>query len=285
MALPSIPIPLELIIMVPMVLILVIMILLWYIFQIRHYAIEAIIFMKGRKKDLPVLCRTDIGSGFSRFILGKKKNDGDIAFDDGELPGILVDPSLLSDTQAMRFGGGLDIYFYASKDWVPLTHINALGFKTAKRVARSTHKNGKAVFPELQALTDQELMALLNTRQDELKDDCLLFIDKYKPLMIGEDGRETIIRPEALADAIIELKEILSKTPLDLGFYSFMAAFVMNPISHLAQDLEQLKMLIEQLVAERYEKMMKMMQYVIMAMMLLGGISIAAIAMFLTMKG
>ena len=83
MALPSIPIPLEFIVMVPMVLILVIMILLWYIFQIRHYAIEAIIFMKGRKKDLPVLCRTDIGSGFSRFILGKKKKDGDIAFDDG----------------------------------------------------------------------------------------------------------------------------------------------------------------------------------------------------------
>jgi hypothetical protein len=285
MALPSIPIPLEIIVMVPVVFIFIIMILLWYILQIRRYAMEAIIFMKGRKKDLPVLCRTDIGSGFSRFILGKKKKDGDIAFDDGELPGILVDPSLLSDTQAMRFGGGLDVYFYASKDWVPLTHINALGFKTARRVARSKSKNGAAIFPELQALTDQELMALLNTRQDELKDDCLLFIDKYKPIMVDEYGNEAVIRPDALADAIIELKEILSKTPLDLGFYSFMAAFVMNPISHLAQDLEQLKMLIEQLVAERYEKMFKLMQYAIIGIMVMGAIVLGAIAMFLTMKG
>lgn len=244
-----------------------------YFTDIRRYCPEAKVFVKARRKGLPVLCRTDIGSGDSAFLLGKKKNpEKDIAFSDDNLPGLMVDPSLLGETDAMHFVRGLNIFYYGSTQWMPLTTITALGFKTIKRVVSERYK-------DLSFLPMQEVTELLNTKSADLQEDCNTVIRRYSPTQVdpktGEqiyDERDNpaLVTGAYLAEAITDLREELKVTPIDTGLYAFQTAFVMNPISHLSQDLEQLKMLIELMLRAEYEKLIKLMPYVIMAMMLMG---------------
>jgi len=281
---PVIMIGIQYMIGIPAILTVGLIILLKLYVDIKRNAPEALIFAKARKKRLPVLCRTDVGSSYSQFILGKKQKDGDIAFDDGELPGLLVDPSLLGDSDAMRFGRGLDIYYYASTQWMPLTAINALGLKTVARVADQRYK-------ELSFLPKQELAEFLMTKDDDILADCNTCIRRYNPEAVDwetgnkvndEYGNSIKMTPEELRDSITALREELKRTPIDTGFYSFAAAFLMNPVSHLAQDLEQLKMLIELMIRAEYDKIMKLMPYVIMFCMVVGVVGLVIYIISLT---
>jgi hypothetical protein len=248
-----------------------------YFTDIKRYCPEAKVFVKARRKGFPVLCRTDIGSGDSAFLLGKKKNpDKDIAFSDDNLPGLMVDPSLLGETDAMHFVRGLNIFYYGSTQWMPLTTITALGFKTIKRVVSERYK-------DLSFLPMQEVTELLNTKSADLLVDCDTVIGRYSPNLVDSKtgevvndsrGNPILMTGGYLAEAITDLREELKITPIDTGLYAFQTAFIMNPISHLSQDLEQLKMLIELMLRAEYEKMLKMMPYVIMAMMLMGMVAI-----------
>lgn len=273
---PVIMIGIQYVIGIPAVLTIGLIILLKLYVDIKRNAPEALVFAKARKKGLPVLCRTDIGSNYSQFLLGKKQKEGDIAFDDGDLPGLLVDPSLLGDSDAMRFGRGLDIYFYASTQWMPMTNINALGLKTMATVVNTRYK-------ELTFLPKQEVAEFMMTKDSDIYEDCITCIRRYNPealdwetgnKVIDQYGNSIKMTPDELRDSITSLREELKKTPIETGFYSFAAAFLMNPVSHLAQDLEQLKMLIEMMVRAEYDKIMKLMPYVIMFCMVIGAVGV-----------
>jgi len=286
MEFPVVVIGLEYAIGIPSIFFIGMVIFMFLYVNVKMNAPEAFIFAKARKKGLPVLCRTDIGSDYSKYILGKKKKEGDIAFDDDEHPGLLVDPSLTSDTDSMRFERGLDIYYYASTQWMPLTTINALGFKTLARVADARYK-------ELTFLPKQELAEFMMTNDTDLYEDCNTAIRKYHPTLVDWESGKTMVdsngtpismTAQELRDSLTALREELKTTQIDTGFYSFSAAFQMNPVSHLSQDLEQLKMLIELMLREEYDRIMKLMPYVIMFCMVAGIIAVVIYVISLTVK-
>ena len=285
MDLPVIAIPLVYVLGLVGALVIVVFAFMLYYMDIRRYNPEGKVFIKARKKGLPVLCRADIGSGYGNFLLGKKDKADDIAFDDGDLPGLMVDASILGESDALHCQRGLDIYFYASTQWMPLTVINALGMKTVKRLAQERYK-------DLLFLPDQEIAELVYTKSQELEQDCDTVIKRYSPICVdpetGEpllsNGKTIPMTGRDLAAAIAEFREELKTTPMDTGFFAFQAAFLMNPISHLSQDLEQLRMLIELMLRAEYEKILKLLPYVIMGLMVMGAVTVCVIAIFQMVK-
>lgn len=281
MDLPVIAIPLVYVLGLVGALVIVVFAFMLYYMDIRRYNPEGKVFIKARKKGLPVLCRQDIGSGYAKVLLGKKDKPDDIAFDDGDLPGLMVDASILGESDAMHFERGLDMYFYASTQWMPLTTINALGMKTVKRLAQERYK-------DLLFLPDQEIAELVYTKSQELVPDCDTVVKRYSPICVDpetgnpiyENGKTVPMSGNDLAAAIAEFREELKQTPIDTGLFSFQAAFLMNPISHLSQDLEQLRMLIELMLRAEYEKITKWMQYILMGLIVIGGITVCVVALF-----
>jgi hypothetical protein len=257
---------------------------LLYWMDIKRYVPEAKIFKKARRKGLPVLDRQDIGSGYGRFLLGKKQKPDDIAFDDEDLPGLMVDASILGEADATHYERGLDIYHYASTQWMPLTTINALGFKTIKRLINEKYK-------DLSFLPDEEICELLSTKSQEQLEDCETVIKKYSPTLVDNKTGVALVDPTGnsvwmtgrdLSSAITELREESKITPIDTGIFSYKAAFIMNPVSHQSQDLEQLRMLIELMLRAEYEKILKLMPYVIMALMLIAAMVVGVAALYMT---
>jgi len=100
MALPQIPIGLEYVIAVPTILILIIIILVWYLLDLRRFGYEGFVFRKCRKKDLPCVRRTDIGTGMVEVLVGEKDKKGAPLFNDPKNDGHLIDPAQLSSPHA-----------------------------------------------------------------------------------------------------------------------------------------------------------------------------------------
>lgn len=247
------------------VMVAIIAILLMIVIDTRSNAPEAAIFKRARKKGLPVLDITDIGTGESRFLLGKKDGVDEIAFSTGHY-GIQVDPSLCSgNTDPSRYRNGLAIYHYCSTKWLPISPHNVLAIQTVK--------NLRVKYPDLDFLTDLELMTLLNTPRSDLKHDSERFLEKYSPVAI-ERGTPITLTPNTLISRVREFQDEITKTPVDTGFLAYHHAFSSIPFAHAAQDLEQLKLLIQRKTYAQFQDQIKMWNYVIMALALLGGIGV-----------
>jgi hypothetical protein len=271
--LPTIPVNL-IYFTIPLGMVIVIVILGVYLGSLRLSAPEAFLFKKARRKDLEVLCVTDVGSGFSEYRLGEKENQRDIIFEGKDNSDIKVDPGILQRTDSMKFGKGLVIHYYASKDFAPQTYINALGFSTIRRVVRDT-------FPELSWATDELVGELIATKRDNLLEDLKVLITQYAPKYRDEQGNEIPFTADSLASVIEELQEILKTYPVDTGLYSFTAAYVMNPTAYLANHVDTMRNILEQLADLKWQKMMDMMKWVIPILAILGGTTICAVILFL----
>ena len=250
----------------------------------RKYNPEGKVFIKARKKGLPVLDGIDIGSGYANFVLGVKQVSGDIAFKkDDDSEGLKVDPSLLGEAEAEHHVKGLDIYHYGSTQWMPLSAINALGFKTIRRLLGERYQ-------DLSFLPPQEVAELLYTKSQDLLADCDTVILRYAPNLMdpetGEvymnNGQPVKMTGRQLASIITDFREELKVTKVDVGFFAYQEAFLMNPVSHLSQDLEQLKMLIEMMLRAEFAKLDKWMRYLIMFLMVIGGVTVCVAALYYT---
>jgi hypothetical protein len=271
MALPQIPIGLELIVAVPGVLIFLLVFLVWFILDLKKLAPEAFVFRKCRKKDLAALEVEDIGSGHCRLIVGEKDKNGDPIFRHPDDPTqLVVDPTYLHNTKPRYWGNGLSIWHYASSQWQPMTTINALGLNTCKKVA-------KQYFPELLFMTDRDLMTFAKMRRDHLKHNVNAVIHKYQPEW--DDDENTPITHDEVYNAVIEYQEALKKKTIDTGIVAWDAAFAMNPITHLVQDLAEIKVLIEMKVRSEFEKKLQWMQYGMIIAGIIGVTGIVIIGM------
>lgn len=265
MALPQIPIGLEYIVLVPTLFIFVIIFLVWFITDLKKYGYEGFVFRKARKKDLPALQLEDIGTGYTELIVGEKDKKGSPMFkhpkDDSI---ILVDPTILSATKPAYWGNGLYMHHYASNQYQPLNTINALALNQVVKVQEQ-------YYPELNFLKKRDLMAFAKMKQDNISQNVKVVIDAYRPEW--NDG--TAVTEQEIVDSVISLQDRLkrTRTAADMPVV-WDAAFAMNPVTHQAQDLGELKKLLELLIRKEMEKHFQMMTYVIMALMLLGGVAV-----------
>jgi hypothetical protein len=265
MALPQIPIGLEYIVLIPTLFIFVIMFLVWFIMDLKKFGYEGFVFRKARKKDLPALQLEDIGTGYTELIVGQKDKKGSPIFkhpkDDSV---ILVDPTILTATKPAYWGNGLYMHHYASNQYQPLNTINALGLNQVVKVQEQ-------YFPELNFLKKRDLMAFAKMKQDNIHQNVKVVIDAYRPEWDNGDA----VTEDEIVQAVIGLQDRLkhTKTAADMPVL-WDAAFAMNPVTHQAQDLGELKKLMEMLIRKELEKWFNMWNYVIMAIALLGVVAV-----------
>jgi hypothetical protein len=250
---------------------------------------EGKIYADARAQQLPVLDVVDISTGHGKVFLGTKDDDGDPMFEIEGLP-MKIDPSMCSgDATPERYGNGLNIWHFASPKALPLSVDAMLSFKTMK-----AHRNDKPAFMFVKDITDQELFSLVRLSKAHLFEAAKIFVTKYhlKPIPSEEEeSREEnipdenqMMTPEEFVEIIEAIKSYFAVLPVETGFYCKETAFALTPYAHSSQDIERIKYLLEQKIAEQYAGKFQMMQYVIMFVMVVG-IIIGLVAVLLVLGG
>ena len=247
---------------------------------------EGAVYAKARAEERPVLDVIDISTGHGRVYLGTKDEDGDPMFEIEGLP-MKIDPSMCSgDASPERYGNGLNVWHFASPKALPLSVDAMLAFKTMV-----AHRNDKPAFRLISEVTNQELFSLIRLSKKHLLQAAEIFVAKYKikPIVLPDEDPEDI--PEEMdvnefVDIVEAIKSYFAVLPVETGFYCKETAFALTPYAHSSQDIERIKYLIEQKIAEQYAGKFQMMQFVIMFCMVIGVIAaLAAILLVLGPKG
>lgn len=250
---------------------------------------EGKVYADARAQQLPVLDVIDISTGHGKVFLGTKDEDGDPIFNIPGLP-MKIDPSMCSgDATPERYGNGLNIWHFASPKALPLSVDAMLAFKTMKN-----HRNDKPSFAYIKDITDQELFSLIRLSKTHLQEAAKIFVSKYhlKPIPSEEEEDENeeeidenaVMSEEEFVEIIEAMKSFFAALPVETGFYCKETAFALTPYAHSSQDIERIKYLLEQKIAEQYAGKMQMMQYVIMFVMVVG-IIIGLVAVLLVLGG
>lgn len=250
----------------------------------RNNSPEGKIYADARAKQLPVLDVIDISTGHGKIFLGTKDEDGDPMFEIEGLP-MKIDPSMCSgDAAPERYGNGLNIWHFASPKALPLSVDAMLAFKTMV-----AHRYDKPVFSFIRDISDQELFSLMRLSKKHLQDAAQIFVAKYqlKPVPLEEDDPDDMpseMDTNEFVEIIEAMKSFFAVLPVETGFYCKETAFALTPYAHSSQDIERIKYLIEQKIAEQMAGKFQMMQYVIMFVMVVG-ILIGLVAVLLVLGG
>jgi len=135
---------------------------------------ERNIFVKARKKGIPVI-RKHALNGFFQFVLGEKEKKGDPMwkFDKDTNEGIRFDPRLQSGSVPKSFTrGGLEMLDYSTSSPFALSMRNALGMKTVLKYARENH-------PVLAIFSDQLVLEYVGRNRADLPHDCTNLAETY----------------------------------------------------------------------------------------------------------
>ena len=263
--LPTVPLPINMILGVLIILIGGIVGPVYWLIELKMLAPEAYIFERCRKKDLPVLLDIEIGSNKGELVPGEKdKGKGPIfTYKDDE--DLKLDPAYLHNTEAINLGNGLYMYQYATSQYLPLSPKNVLGLNTCKRIAREC-------FPELDFLNDRDLMGFIKMDRTALAENVATVLEKYDPEW--SDGSK--VKTEEVMNAIIELQDRCSKTPIDTHLpMALTAAFAMNPVTHQSQDLAGAWAILKKLADLDAWKKFNIMIYAMAFVMVIGVLAFA----------
>lgn len=252
----------------------------------RSTSPEGQVYARGRSEERPVLDVIDISTGHGKVYLGEKDEDGDPMFSVEGLP-MKIDPSMCSgDASPERYGSGLNVWHFASPKALPLSVDAMLAFKTMV-----AHRNDKPVFRLIADVSDQELFSLIRLSKKHLLQAAEIFVSKYKlkPIVLPDEDPADIpdeMDVNEFVDIVEAIKSYFAVLPVETGFYCKSTAFAQTPYAHSSQDIERIKYLIEQKIAEQYAGKFQMMQYVIMFVMIIGIIAgLVAVLLVLGPKG
>jgi len=263
MALPQIPIGLEYVIAVPTILILIIIILVWYLLDLRRFGYEGFVFRKCRKKDLPCVRRTDIGTGMVEVLVGEKDKKGSPLFKDPDNNGHLIDPAQLHNTKPENWGGGLYMFSYATSQLTPLSAVNVLGLTKCRDIGRN--------FPELSFLNDRDLISFCKMKRGHLLHNAKVIINRENPKW--ENGEPLTV--DEFVGAVLAFQEeckregINSNTPT-----AYDAAFAMNPVTFFVNDLEQVVADLERLLRLEMQRFFDIMKWAFAFVMVIGAVGV-----------
>jgi len=236
----------------------------------KIYNPEGKVFKKGRKTGVPVYSTEDPGTGNGLFQLGHKDDDNDPVIE-MEYGGCQIEPGFLSaDAAPTRYPGGLNVYHCASTKSLPLPTRSALAYKTYKK-----HRRDKSTYRALDFISDSELAALLKSPRNHLDHNAAIYIEQYAPTLDG-----TPMTCDNMVEIVKDMQDYLAKLPVEQGWLCYHEMFKALPFSHSSQDTERIKVISEQKGWLKYMKRINIMQYAIMALMILvgGGVAIYMVA-------
>jgi hypothetical protein len=243
---------------------------------------EGKIFSKCRDKSLPCLKVVDISTGHAKFFVGEKDEDGDPMFEIDGLP-MKLDPSMCSgDCRPERYGGGLNIWNYATPKALPLSVDSILAYKTM-----TAHRNDRASFAALKNIPDDQLYSLIRIGKKVVQAASQSFIQQYKimGLPVGNE-KEVLMQENEFTEIVDLMKSFFAALPVETGFFCSQAAFADLPYAHSSQDIERIKYLFEQKAAQENQNNQKLIQYAFMFCMVLAALGgLVAILLVLAPKG
>lgn len=208
---------------------------IWYR-DLNWFAPEWKIFKQARLQDKPVLNVVDIGSMMGRFIVGEKKDDGQLHFED-ETYGLTIDPAILNgEATPTKYTGGLKIFNRSSTSFLPQTDREA--------AASETFISERRRFPGLDIFSDKELSVLVAKPRKDLKADLKPYVERYYSEM--SEGERTVRETELTAD-ITTFQEHLANTPIKTGWYCWQTLYKLSPIAYSAQNLKQMKAIFKEI--------------------------------------
>jgi len=269
--LPTVPLPINMLVGVAVIVIGAVVGPVLWLYDLKVWAPEAYLFERCRKKDIPVLLDVEIGSNKGDLKPGEKENGKGPLFKYKDDEDLKVAPSYLHSTEAIYLGNGLYMYQYATSQYMPLSPKNVLGLNTCKRVAREA-------FPELDFMNDRDLMCFLKMDRTDLTENVDVVLEKYDPEW--DDGSK--VQNKDVVDAIIQLQDRCSKTPIDTNRpMALTAAFAMNPVTHQSQDFAGAWAILKKLAWDDAWKRINIMYIAIAAAIIIisGAVAIYAITM------
>jgi hypothetical protein len=253
---------------------------IYYRNEIRTWNPEGPLFVKARKKDIPLLDMVDPGTNTARFVLGYKDKEDDPVYDKDSW-GLHADPSYTEgDASPERHPNGLVIQHTSTTMTFPVSPKNALAQKTIL-----DHRHDRPEFRELDFLDSRDLLILLNSPANHLKENAELFLEKYKPMTVGMDelGEVIEIPMEAndLIDHVKAFKTYCQKLPIGGGTFSYGEYFRNSPYAHSSQTTQRINHLFDMKAKKNALAMLNLFNYAIIACMILGatGVVIYIISM------
>lgn len=250
-------------------------VLIWHVYswnENRTWNPEAKAFIKARKHDLPLMDMVDPGTNTARFVIGDKQDEDDPVYNK-DLWGLHADPAYVEgDASPERHPNGLTILHTSTTMSFPISPKNALAQKTILK-----HRHDKA-FKEMAFLENRDLLVLLNSPANHLEKNADVFLEKYKPLVVGfdEDGNQIEVPMEtnALIDQVKAFKEYCQTLPIEGGTFSYAEYFRNSPYAHSSQTTQRINHLFEMKAWKRAKDMVNMWNYAIMGVMVLGAVGI-----------
>ena len=216
--------------------------------EIYKWIPEWRILSQARKKNLPVLALTVPGTGETDLILGEKDEKGDPIFSvKGQSFGIQVDPKFSGQIVPDRLAKGLRVYHYGTTTPLALDGRHCMALQTVIHTIRTE-------FPQLQFLTDDQVLALLDTPRDDLEEYCESLYEMTATTAVQFDIHDA----RALMKLIIDAQDRTAEVEVpSSGMYSYAYAFKNIPTAYLSQDLHQYGLLIERKVRKLMEDFTK----------------------------
>ncbi|MFA7162033.1 MAG: hypothetical protein WC083_05630 [Candidatus Methanomethylophilaceae archaeon] len=215
--------------------------------EVHRWVPEWRTFAKARKKNLPIIAYTVHGSGETDWILGSKDEKGDPVFDTSGQFGIQVDPKFSGEIVPDRLQKGLRIYHYGTTTPLALDGRHCMAIQTCITMVRDE-------YPQLQFLTNDQVLALLNTARDDLARYCESIYEMAATAAVEANVHSA----EALTNLIIAAQDLTAKTEIPgSGFFSYAFAFKNTPTAYLSQDLHQYGLLIERKVRKQMDDISK----------------------------
>ena len=183
-----------------------------YYMDLKKFAPEAPVFKTARKKNLAIIELSDT-VGRTVFILGTKRKRSDIHFKGkGSEYGIQIDPKLQGSVAPSMLVDGPQLHHFNTK--FPFS----MGDKNARAlIAIVDHTRKK--FPDLNFLSDADILILAKTSKDNLEHNVDNYITEFEP-----EVERTVLNEEfslSPRDSIVlkyETIEELNTNGINIGY-------------------------------------------------------------------
>ena len=234
---------------------------------------EGPVFIAARKKGLPVLRVTDPGTGHARHVLGEKEREDDPIYSKNKW-GLHADPSYIEgDASPEWHPNGLLIYATSPNATFPVSPKSALAQKTILK-----HRRDRREFKDLDFLSDRDLLVLLSSPAAHLEHDAGIFIETYKPMIVGFDDAGNPIEVEMTTNDLVErlkaFKDYITTLPIEGGAFAYHEYFRNNPYAHSSQTTQRLNYLFQKIADRKAALADKLWTYGLIGMGMLGAVGV-----------
>ena len=227
-----------------------------YMLRINRYAPEAKIYAYARQKRVDIVRIFD-NDDHEELYPAIVQKQGEPIYKERAGYGLQLVPAMQGKSLTSRTKDGIAVHNFSVNFPFSIAPKNAMAIKTVIEYVRNNKE-----YDTLSFLPDIALMTLIGTSRDDLDDDIKTYVDLYDPT-INADEFITMIK---------KIQDELGTTHIKQGEFSFRLAFENITAAFTAQDLHQVKQLIERIMREKVlneDRQLKLLIY--------GGVAFSAV--------